>query len=249
MPKNIDEIKSVFFTKCLEEDIFKKLNLIKKNFSKEWNSLPESIKKNHLVELSINLTYNTNAIEGSKITKEESDNIIRKRISPNKSLDDIYESIAHSKVFFDVIQDKNVLSQKQLLSWHDKLFKETKGDIAGVFRDYSVKVGDYRAPDWQDLNKLIKEYFEWFNKNRKIMHPIELSARMHYRFEKIHPFGDGNGRIGRLILVHILFSSNFPVLVIENKKKKSYYLALEKGENAFVQYFIRRYLSAFKEYL
>lgn len=116
-----------------------------------------------------------------------------------------------------------------------------KPDIAGKIRDYLVKVGPYRAPYWQDLNLLLKDFFNWYNKNKK-MNPIELAARAHYKFEKIHPFGDGNGRIGRLIMAHILWKDKFPILTINYKKRKSYYSALNKNENKFLQYFIRQYL-------
>lgn len=81
------------------------------------------------------------------------------------------------------------------------------------------------------------------------MHAVELAARMHYKFEKIHPFGDGNGRVGRLILVHILKKRRYPMLTIEYKKRKPYYNALSKTENDFLGYFIRAYISAHRKHL
>jgi Fic family protein len=93
------------------------------------------------------------------------------------------------------------------------------------------------------MNELIKVY----NKNKK-MDPVELAARMHYKFESIHPFGDGNGRVGRLIINYILWHSGYPVLIMEYKKRKSYYKALQKGEEGFFKYFIRRYLKVYQRY-
>ena len=71
LPKNLEEIKEIFLRECMQEGIFKKLRLIQKNFSKEWKKYPESIKKEILIDLSISFTYNTNAIEGSTLTLEE----------------------------------------------------------------------------------------------------------------------------------------------------------------------------------
>ncbi|TAL51804.1 MAG: Fic family protein [Nanoarchaeota archaeon] len=174
---------------------------------------------------------------------------MKEKISPNKPLPDILETISHSKVFFIALHEKKPLSERMVLSWHHDLFKETKPDIAGKIRDYLVRVGDYRAPDWQDLKKLMKEYFEWHEKNKKTMHPVELAARAHYKFEKIHPFGDGNGRVGRLIIENLLKNRGYPLLIINYKDRKSYYRALKRTENDFVNYFIKRYLSKYKEFL
>ena len=248
-PKNLEEVKEAFLHKCLQESIYKKLDVIQKNFRREWKRYPESIKKEILIDLSISFTYNTNAIEGSTITLHETEEIIKRKIAPNKPIRDIQETINHSKTFFKAINEKSDISADMIVRWHKEIFLDTKQDIAGRFRDYLVRVGDYGAPDWQDINKLIKELFEWYSKNKKMMHPVELAARAHYKFEKIHPFGDGNGRVGRLITAYLLRKGNYPLLIIEYKKRKSYYHALSKQETDFLNWFIRRYVSAHRRYL
>src|SRR3989338_1524649 len=160
-PKNLEEIKEAFLRKCLQESIYKKLNIIQKNFKTEWKKYPESIKKEILIDLSISFTYNTNAIEGSTITLHETEEIIKRKIAPNKPIRDVQETINHSKVFFKIINEGHELSNGLLLQWHKEMFSDTKPDIAGKFRDYLVRVGGYRAPDWQDISKLMKEFFEW----------------------------------------------------------------------------------------
>ena len=72
----------------------------------------------------------------------------------------------------------------------------------------------------------MNELIEFINKPNT--NPVELAARAHYRFEKTHPFGDGNGRVGRILMNHILWHAGYPMLIIEYKKRKSYYKALEK---------------------
>jgi Fic family protein len=248
LPQDIDEMKENLLRSCLEDGAFARLDQIKRKFNEEWRKYPESIKKKILLDLSISFTYNTNAIEGSTISEDETDDLIRRRLSPNKPIGDVKETLNHSRVFLDIINRNEQLTFRNVLMWHKSLFSDTKPDIAGKLRDYLVRVGDYRAPDWQDLDMLLKAYFSWFDEN-KAMHPVELAARAHYRFEKIHPFGDGNGRIGRLIIALALRNSSCPILVVPYKKRKSYYHALSRTENDFLLYFIRTYLSVFKRYL
>ncbi len=245
IPKNIEELKRDF-RKELKQNLDKKLKLIRLNFQSEWKRIPESVRKKELEEISIAFTYNTNAIEGSTITLEETREIIYNNIAPNKSLRDIRETEAHSKVFLKMLEKKEEISNKIFLNWHKEIFGDTKSDIAGQYRDYLVRVGPYLAPDWQEIEKMMYELIEFINKN-KIFNPVELSARAHYKFEKIHPFGDGNGRIGRLLINHILWYSKYPMIIIEYKKRRSYYRALQKDEDAFVSYFLRRYLAIHKK--
>ena len=145
-----------------------------------------------------------------------------------------------------MLKNNEGITEELLLKWHKNIFKDTKSDIAGKFRDYLVRVGLHIAPDWQDVEKLMKDFFKFIQENKK-MNSVELSARAHYKFEKIHPFGDGNGRIGRLLMNNILWGSDYPMLIIEYKKRKSYYKAIQKDEDHFVSYFIRRYLAVHKK--
>jgi len=244
IPENIEELKDILLRKCLQEDVFLKLNKIKKKFKTQWKKYPKTVKKKILLDLSIDFTYNTNRIEGSTITPDETEDLLKRKISPNKPIDDVKETINHSRCFLELMNKE--LSLRIVKDWHKNIFSETKPDIAGKIRDYPVKVGDYRTPDWQDLKNILKEYFAWYRKNKK-QHPVEFAARAHYRFEKIHPFGDGNGRIGRLLIALILKQNGFPILIIPYEKRKSYYRALSKDENYFLMYFIRRYLANFKD--
>ncbi|MFH1503330.1 MAG: Fic family protein [Candidatus Diapherotrites archaeon] len=245
VPSNINEITSAF-RKEMQKDINKKLEKIRENFQSEWKRIPGSAKDKELEEISIAFTYNTNAIEGSTITLEDAREIIHDKISPNKPLRDVRETEEHSKVFLQMLKKREKITKGLLLHWHQDIFGETKSDIAGKFRDYLVRVGPHLAPDWQDVENLMKEFIEFINKNKK-MNSVELAGRAHYQFEKIHPFGDGNGRIGRLLINFILWHGKYPMLIIEYKKRRFYYKALQKDEDYFVSYFVRRYLTVHKK--
>ncbi len=245
IPEDIDEIKGEFYRE-LKKDLYDKLEKIKKNFQKEWKKLPPSAKEKELENLSINFTYNTNAIEGSTITLQESREIIKDKISPNKPLRDVKETEMHSKVFLSPLKEKKITNEL-FLKWHKEIFEETKQDIAGKYRKYMVRVGEYIAPDWKEVKSRTNELIEFINKSK--LNPVETAARAHYQFESIHPFGDGNGRIGRLLMNHILWHAGYPILIIEYKKRNSYYKAFTRGQQKFVNYFLKRYISSHKRLL
>lgn len=246
IPNNLEEIKAKLLLEA-REALPEKLEKIRNSFQKEWKRTPQSAKEKELREIAIAFTYNTNAIEGSTITLEEARLILEDQVAPNKPIKDIRETASHAAVFLQMLKTKEEISEKLLLEWHENIFRETKTDLAGRFRDYSVRVGSYIAPDWHNIEKLLKKLIAFANESN--VNSVELAARAHYMFEKIHPFGDGNGRIGRLLTNLILWKNNYPMLIIEYKRRKSYYKALQRTEERFVNYFIRRYISVHKSRL
>jgi len=246
IPKNLQEIKAKLLSEA-RETLVEKLEGIRNSFQKEWKRTPPSARESELRELAIAFTYNTNAIEGSTITLEEARQIVEDQMAPNKPIKDIRETASHATVFLQMLKTKEATSEKLLLEWHRNIFKETKPDIAGLFRNYSVRVGSYVAPDWHNIEKHMKKLTAFVNESK--VNPVELAARAHYIFEKIHPFGDGNGRIGRLLTNFILWKNSYPMLIIEYKGRKTYYKALQQTEERFVNYFIRRYISVHKKRL
>ena len=241
LPKNIALVKEEFFSE-LRYELYAKLERIRTHFQAEWKRIPISAQAREKEEVSIAFTYNTNAIEGSTITLAETREIIQDGIAPHKLLGDIKETESHSKVFLKMLDCKEKISHGLLLEWHKDIFGETKSDIAGKYRDYVVRIGPYRAPDWQDVPNLMDVFIQWVYSHKS--NAVELAARVHYRFEKIHPFGDGNGRIGRLLLNSILWHQGYPMLIIEYKNRRSYYKAFDKDEDHFVNYMVRRYMAA-----
>lgn len=245
VPDNIEEFKAKIMLE-VKKVLSEKLEKIKNRFQKEWQRYPVSAKEKELQEIAIAFTYNTNAIEGSTITLEEARLILEDNVAPNKPLKDIRETESHAAVFLGMLKTEAV-SKEFLLKWHAEIFKETKPDIAGRFRQYLVRVGPYMAPDWNDVERLMKQLILFVNASK--LNPVETAARAHYIFEKIHPFGDGNGRIGRLLMNQILWKNGYPMLIIEYKKRKSYYKALQQTEDRFANYFIRRYIAVHKKRL
>ncbi len=245
VPKDIDRIKRAF-RKEIQPDLYHRLEAVKKNFQKDWGKLPTSIKEQQKEELAITFTYNTNAIEGSTISEAEVRGIILDKVSPSKPLRDIKEAEAHNTVFLAMLEKRKPISNSLLLEWHKEIFNQTKPELEGKYRDYNVRVGSHIAPKHQEVKKLMNQLIRFINNEQNKINPVELAAIVHYRFEKIHPFGDGNGRIGRLLMNHILWHSGYPILITKYKNRNIYYRALDRDEDGFTSYFFRKYLSVHK---
>ena len=125
IPKNIEEIKQDL-QKESQKLLYVKLEKIQTSFQQEWKRYPESAKQREEEEIAIDFTYNTNAIEGSTITLEETREIIIDKIAPNKSLKDIRETEAHFKTFLEMLRKPEKISKELLLRWHKDLFEETR---------------------------------------------------------------------------------------------------------------------------
>ena len=244
VPNDIEEIKAKLVLEA-KEAIAERLEKIRICFQEEWVRYPQSAREKELQEIAIAFTYNTNAIEGSSITLEETRLILEDDVAPSKPLREIRETESHSKVFLEMLKTDEEISEELLLKWHKEIFEETKPDIAGQFRNLLVRVGPYVALDWRDLEKLVKQLMTFVNESK--LNPVEIAVRAHYMFEKIHPFGDGNGRIGRLLMNYVLWKKGYPMLIIEYRKRKTYYKALERTEEGFTNYLIRRYISVHKK--
>ncbi len=195
-------------------------------------------------------TYHTNAIEGSTLSKEEVDKVLKgKKIIADKN--DIWEAIGLRKAIEWVRKEKPDVSVKTIKKLHKITFQKSKS-FSGKLRKVDVVIMDgygqivHRGIEWKNVNKKLQELTEWYNKNRNEYHPIVLTAIFHNRFEEIHPFQDGNGRVGRLLLNLILIKNKFPPINIDFEKRSQYYKALQayskkRDTKPMIRFIIKEY--------
>ena len=183
-------------------------------------------------------TYDTNAIEGSELDQREVKNILEKgKWPPEKSKEDIAETYGVDKAIDLIRKTKEHISIKLVRDLHRIVFKNSK-DFAGQFRKKAEEVvvrnglGNivhYGAPQSRVVT-LLKELIKWYSKNREKYPALVLAAVVHNQFENIHPFLDGNGRVGRLLLNNILIKNKLPPVNISFKNRREYYSALQEYE-------------------
>jgi Fic family protein len=182
-------------------------------------------------------TYNTNAIEGSKLNQNEVKEILERNEWPKKSKEDIAETYGVNEAIKFIQKTKEHISLDLILNLHKIIFKNSK-DFAGSFRKQGEEVvvrdglGNiihYGAPQSRVIN-LLKELIEWYNKHKNKYPTLVLATVIHNQFENIHPFRDGNGRVGRLLLNNILIKNKLFPVNIDFNNRKEYYLALQEYE-------------------
>ncbi len=257
LPKNIEELKHQFISEIYREKWFDLFDKIKSEYSAQEKITPPSAREKETENFMVKFTYNTNRIEGSKLTLRETALLLGKGITPNaKPLRDVKEAEAHRNVFYEMLDYKKDLSMDIILYLHKKLFWGTKEDIAGKLRKHQVAIAGSKfiPPFPSEVYPLLMDFFRWYRKNKDKMHPVQLAALVHLKFVTIHPFADGNGRISRLLMNFVLNRHGFPMLDIPYEKRTGYYGALErsqikKEENIFLQWFFKKYLKEYKMYL
>lgn len=256
IPKNIEAVKAGFLYSIYREKWFDVFDRIKKNYSKEEKLTPKSARQEELRKFSIRFTYDTQRIEGSKLTLRETAELLEAGVAPSgKPIRDVKEAEAHQKIFNDMLKQQKDLSLQLILYWHTKLFEATKQDIAGRIRKHQVAISGSKfvPPSPAEILPLLRDFFRWYERSKQKLHPIELASLAHLKFVTVHPFADGNGRISRLIMSSILNRNGFPMLNIAYQNRSSYYTALERSQTKrqdqiFMQWFFRRYVKEYGRY-
>ena len=182
-------------------------------------------------EFMVDFTYNSNAIEGNTLTLKETAMVLEGMTIDKKPLKDHLEAVGLRDAFLymeDIAQKKIKLRETEIKSIHSLILINRPED-KGVYRRIPVTIlGAYAEPVQPYLiEPKITELLAENEKRKKTMHPIERIARFHLEFEGIHPFIDGNGRTGRLILNLELIRNGYPAINIKFTDRKRYYDAFD----------------------
>lgn len=174
--------------------------------------------------------YNTNAIEGSMVAEEEVSEILGKKKFENA---DEIETKGVAMAVEYIRKTKDDLSLRMLLKLHKLCFKGSKS-FAGKFRDVDVVVRNsagrvlHVGVPKSELKDYLDDFVEWYKENGNKFKPLVLASILHNQFEHIHPFQDGNGRVGRLLLNFILLKNGYPPINIMLEDRQEYYRTLQE---------------------
>lgn len=175
------------------------------------------------------MVYNSNAIENSTLTLEDTEKILSGgNLRREVNVREVFEAKNLAKLTESLLEkDKSILNIKLILNLHKTLLTNIDDTIAGRFRSGKewVRVGNHLGANPQFVPALIQELVDDYNQH-KISYFLDAIAHYHAEFETIHPFVDGNGRMGRVLINLQLMNAGFPPIIIQNKSKHSEYYPL-----------------------
>ncbi len=236
--KKLAELFEVSVDELLKEDEFdfSKINVLEVLREQEEMQLKGNLYHN----TQIIFAYNTNHIEGSKLTEDqtryiyETNTLLTEKESIT-NLDDIIETANHFKLvdYMLDVADKE-LTEEMIKEFH-KILKEGTSDSikdwfnVGEYKKLANEAGNMKTSLPKNVQKDMVKLMQWYNSLEKIT--IENIIEFHYRFECIHPFQDGNGRVGRIIVFKECLKNNIVPFIILDKDKLFYYRGIKEYKN------------------
>lgn len=216
-------------TNSFYTELLLKIDELKDEMNKKCTLTQGEIKRIH-DEFTIEYTYNSNAIEGNTLTLQETAMVLEGITIDKKPLKDHLEAVGHRDAFLfiqDLVKNNIPFSESIIKQIHTLVLMDRPED-RGKYRRIPVRImGAYHVPpDPLLVPEKMENLLAEFKYNKK-MHPIERAVLFHLKFEGIHPFVDGNGRTGRLLLNLMLMQEGYPPINIKYSDRKRYYEAFD----------------------
>ena len=228
--------------------LVKSVEQVNKEHSLFMNALEENVRIARLEQWELRYIYNTNSIEGNTMSEKEVTDYLKTGKSPeNISRREVYETnnMRHALAYIKLKQHED-MSEDFIKEIHFMIQKDID-PAPGVYKKFYnyVKPNSSTTPP-QHVKERMRALIEWYKVNKRVLHPFVLVSVFHMQFEMIHPFGDGNGRVGRLLINHILRQNNYLPITIFEKSKQNYYRAIEN--RSLPQFLYHTFTNFIEEY-
>ena len=198
------------------------------------------------------LTYDSNAIEGSSLSLEDTNLIINEGLAPKgKTLREINEARNHLEAIKFINSYEGDLNEQFILKLHSTILKNISERFAGRYRETSVRIfkSDVSFPYSSKVPQLVGNLVYWYKLNKNKMHPFELAIIFSVKLVSIHPFIDGNGRISRLTMNFLLKKKGYPWINIYMKQREEYLQAVRSANDEKYKPILEFCIVALKENL
>jgi len=217
----------------LKDTEAEKLQDLKEVYHEWYGKLKTDEIKKYEEDFIVRFTYNTNAIEGNRLSLRETSMILTENIIPAGTTLNDYNETINSKDCYELIKNyTGEFNQKFILKIHGILTKNTNCKLVGTYRDHDVRISgsDWIPSSYKKIRVEMRKIFQWYYSERNKLHPVELGAILHNKLVRLHPFSDGNGRTSRVVMNWILMKNKYPMFYIEQRDKIHYYEAIEEGD-------------------
>lgn len=211
------------------EELLKEIKSKKSLYNKYGLNIEEKerLKKDFIVSN----TYNSNAIEGNTITENETSMILNDNmVIEGKSLNEHLDIVNHAEALeyiFSIVDSKTKITEETIKDIHYLVLNNNK-ENRGSYRTVNVRVGSHIPPSYYKINDKMNQLIYDYQNNLQMFDSIIAIAMFHADFETIHPFIDGNGRTGRLILNLELMRAGYLPIDIKKSNVKEYYLSFSE---------------------
>ena len=218
----------------LDPERLARLDFVIGEFQKKVKGYPRIAIEKRERDFTIRFTYNTNAIEGNTVSLLETAAMLEKKVMPSgKSLREIHEIFNTEHALNFIRKFQGDVSKRLILRLHKMMMANIDDAQAGRIRNYPVAIegANWMPPSEKEVGGKFAEFLKWYAKNERKLHPIELAAITHLKFIEVHPFGDGNGRVARLITNLILMRNGYPPVNIKVRDTIPYVKELQYAQN------------------
>ncbi len=188
----------------------------------------------------VELTYGSNAIEGNTLTRSETALVVEKGLTVRgKSLREHLEAVNHAEALDYVAalarERERPITRHEIMSLHSLILGKIDDENAGRFRTIQVRIAgsEVALPGPLHVPPMMDDFIAWLNAPHS-EHPARYAADAHLRFVTIHPFVDGNGRLGRLLMNLILMRGGYPPALVRKEDREEYISSLERVQMAGV---------------
>lgn len=215
----------------LDKRLLEQLEACRLHWHKFFQKIDKKTRQDYFKRWVIDFTFNTTSIEGNTILLHEAALLLTEQLTPkNKTLREVYDVQNTERTFNEVIENLPDLSHETIIKIHSELMENIDARIGYRTSDVHVIHSRFDSTPAKYVKTDVGLLTDLYKKNAGQIHPLALAVIFHHKFEKIHPFFDGNGRTGRMLLNMLLLKQGYPPIIIRKRDRAEYLDVLRKAD-------------------